>query len=390
MQRQYTRRFGAVLIGAWTALLLGSLTGPAVVVAGAPLMVIAVVGLLWPRDNGGTVTYTLADKPICFEGDELGLELDITPYRRLRYRVVLRDRGLLVGSFAVTAATSTISFALAHFGSVDLSGSSLIREGPFGLFEDTMPLRLDDAVKVFPPIEEVAPIMRMVSAPYAVGRHRSTVKSHAGLEFVDVRQAGPGDPLTDVNWKATARTGAIWLNERSSELPLDLVIFLDTFPSADLAQRTKLASNLARAHLRNFDRVGVVVFGGTIGWLPPATGHFQERLIGERLLLVRPYESAADKRIDLIPKTALPRAATVMVVSGLDDPRIVQAIRDLKFAGHPVIVVRPTASAVQPSLNQVTRLGLLIRRQLLADIANLDITVIDQDTWRERTDVDVF
>jgi hypothetical protein len=40
MQRQYTRRFGAVLIGAWMALLLGSLTGPAVVVAGAPLMVI--------------------------------------------------------------------------------------------------------------------------------------------------------------------------------------------------------------------------------------------------------------------------------------------------------------------------------------------------------------
>ncbi len=352
-------------------------------------MVLAAVGLLWPHDNGGAVTCTLADKPICFEGDDLRLQLGITPYRRLRYRVILLDRGLVVGSFAITAATSYVSFAITHFGSVDLSGSSLIREGPFGLFEDTIPLRLDDAVKVFPPIEEVAPIMRMVSAHYAVGRHRSTVKSHAGLEFVDVRQAGPGDPLTDVNWKTSARTGAIWLNERSSELPLDLVIFLDTFPSADLGQRTKLASNLARAHLRNFDRVGLVVFGGTIGWLPPATGHFQERLISERLLLVRPYPSAADKRIDLIPKTALPRAATVMVVSSLADPRIVQAIRDLKFAGHQVIVVRPTASPLS-SLSQAARLSLLVRRQLLADIANLGVTVIDQDTWRQHTDADAF
>jgi uncharacterized protein (DUF58 family) len=295
-----------------------------------------------------------------------------------------------------------VEASLPVFGSYRLAGSALVREGYFGLYEDYLPLELSEAIKVFPMIEDVTPLARIVKAQFTLGRHRSTQQSHAGLEFIDVREAGPGDPLTDVNWKTTARTGNIWLNQRSSDLPLDLVILLDTFPSAALTTLVKLASNLARAHLRNFDRVGLVVFGGTIGWIPPASGRFQERLISERLLLIKAYTTAADKRIDLIPQRALPRTATVMVVSALYDRRIIQAIKDLKFAGHQVIVVGPVAfdgsndmhvSASgtddsdhndsgygDPSVrSRAKRLNTLIRRQLLNDLAGLNVTVIDTD-----------
>jgi uncharacterized protein (DUF58 family) len=170
------------------------------------------------------------------------------------------------------------------------------------------------------------------------------------------------------------------LNQRSSELPLDLVILLDTFPSVLLANLTRLGANVARAYLRNFDRVGLVIFGGTIGWIPPASGHFQERVIAERLLQVRAYQTDADKRIDLIPRSALPRQAAVIVISALGDRRIIRAITDLKFAGHQVIVigpVSPSRSGARGDGEIGCRLSALIRRQLIEDISRLDVSVID-------------
>ncbi len=404
MQRRYTVRFQLLLLGAWTTLLLGAFSGPAVAAVGAPMIILVALGLLWPRTSFGTTNLSTAnDSSICFEGDVVLLRLRLDQLNSQRHRLEIRNEQMVVGVYKLRSSEETLEVSLPVFGSYWLAGSLLIREGHFGLFEDCLELGLSEPIKVFPLIEDVTPLARMVKAQFALGRHRSSQQSHAGLEYIDVREAGPGDPLTDVNWKTTARTGSIWLNQRSSELPLDLVIMLDTFPSAALNSLTKLASNLARAQLRNFDRVGLVVFGGTIGWIPPASGRFQERLISERLLLIRSYPTAADKRIDLIPRRALPRMATVMVVSALYDRRIIQAIKDLRFAGHQVVVIGPVmafggsndmhaldagnseSGPGDPNVrSRARRLNMLIRRQLLADLAGLNVTVIDTDLQSTR------
>jgi uncharacterized protein (DUF58 family) len=368
------------------------------------MIILVALGLLWPRTPFGATSLCPAnDSSVCFEGDVVLLHLHLERLNSQRHRLEIRNEQTVIGIYNLRSSKETVETSLPVFGSYRLAGSLLIREGYFGLFEDCLELELSEPIKVFPIIEDVTPLARMVKAQFALGRHRSTQQSHAGLEFIDVREAGPGDPLTDVNWKTTARTGSIWLNQRSSELPLDLVILLDTFPSAALTSLTKLAANLARAHLRNFDRVGLVVFGGTIGWIPPASGRFQERLISERLLLIRSYTTAADKRIDLIPRRALPRTATVMVVSALYDRRIIQAIKDLRFAGHQVVVIGPVvafggsndmhaidagysdAGPGDPNMrSRLKRLNTLIRRQLLEDLAGLNITVIDTDLQSTR------
>lgn len=408
MQRRYTVRFQLLLLGAWTTLVLGAFSGPAVIAVGTPMIILVAFALLRPRTPFGSTSLSATDdSSVCFEGDVVRLHLHFEHLNSERHRLEIRNEQMVVGIYNLRSSDEVVEASLPLFGSYRLAGSTLIREGYFGLYEDYLPLELSEPIKVFPMIEDVTPLARLVKAQFALGRHRSTQQSHAGLEFIDVREAGPGDPLTDVNWKTTARTGNIWLNQRSSDLPLDLVILLDTFPSAALTTLVKLASNLARAHLRNFDRVGLVVFGGTIGWIPPASGHFQERLISERLLLIRAYTTAADKRIDLIPQRALPRTATVMVVSALYDRRIIQAIKDLRFAGHQVVVVGPVAFdgfdathlshsdnddsdnddsghnesvyRVPSVSSRVKRLNTLIRRQLLDDLAGLNVTVIDTD-----------
>ncbi|WP_298207971.1 DUF58 domain-containing protein [Ferrimicrobium sp.] len=378
MQRRYTARFAVLLVGAWLTLMLGAIDGPTMIVVGAPMVLLVAIGLLWPRTPFGPFQLAPVGSAICFEGDSIELSLALTELGTQRYRVEIRTGGVLLQTLRVESQTQTVAVVFSHFGSYRLDESRLVREGPFGLFDDLVKPVSPTPVKVFPGIEDVHSITRAADAQFAIGRHRSTMKSHAGLEFVDVRQAVPGDVLADVNWKITARTGAVWLNQRSSDLPLDLIILLDTFPSKVLNSLTRMAANYARAHLRNFDRVGLVVFGGTIGWIPPASGRYQERLIAERLLLVKPYETAADKRIDLLPRNAIPRAATVVVMSGLHDRRIVQAIKDLRFAGHQLTVVGPfqtQGSARGTSLAE--RLTTLIGHQLLEDITRLGVGVVD-------------
>ena len=70
----------------------------------------------------------------------------------------------------------------------------------------------------------------------------------------------------------------------------DVVIFLDTFVEArredagtlDLAVRA--AATLAERYLAHRDRVGLVVFGGILNWLTPATGIVQRYRIVDALL----------------------------------------------------------------------------------------------------------
>ena len=56
-----------------------------------------------------------------------------------------------------------------------------------------------------------------------------------GLEFADTRAFVPGDRMRAVNWRASARRGALIVNERHPDRNADVVLFLDSF--AEAAQR---------------------------------------------------------------------------------------------------------------------------------------------------------
>ena len=57
------------------------------------------------------------------------------------------------------------------------------------------------------------------------GRHRSVFIGH-GQDFDDLSEYRPGDDITDIDWKASARTGSpvIKRYQRESNLPLVLVV----------------------------------------------------------------------------------------------------------------------------------------------------------------------
>lgn len=74
-------------------------------------------------------------------------------------------------------------------------------------------------------------ITRWVRSWRALESQRSQIsKSLSGvttLEFKEIREYKPGDPFKVINWKATARTGKLLVNEYEKEGQDTIILFLD-------------------------------------------------------------------------------------------------------------------------------------------------------------------
>lgn len=131
-----------------------------------------------------------------------------------------------------------------------------------------------------------------------------------GIEFADIRPAGPGDPLKRVNWRASARRGELWVNERHPERNADVVLFVDSFAEARLGRRS------------------------TLDLAVRATAAVVDGLLDTEIVL-----SYYWKEVDVIPRRALPPNALVLALSPLLDPRSVGAMLDLRARGVDLAVI---------------------------------------------------
>jgi len=109
----------------------------------------------------------------------------------------------------------------------------------------------------------------MRARPYG---HRTGLRSRralgAGSELYQLRAYAPGDPLACIDWKATARSGALITREYNEDQHLDIMIAIDAGRSsrvrAGRLDRLGLYANIAARFSRiatpNDDRVGLIVY----------------------------------------------------------------------------------------------------------------------------------
>ncbi len=166
-----------------------------------------------------------------------------------------------------------------------------------------------------------------------------------GLEFADMRPFVPGDRVRSVNWRATARSGSLVVNERHPERNADVVLFLDSFAEARASDEgtfehaVRAAATLATRFLERRDRVGLVAFGGFLRWLEPGGGLVQRYRLVDALLETGIEFSYAWKDVNVIPARTLPARALVIAVTPLLDERSVAALVDLRGRGHDLVVL---------------------------------------------------
>ena len=357
MNRRPTERIAGYTGVAALALLAGLVLGrPELVAVAAPLAVLVVVGLAAAREPAVGVTVA-ASAERAVVGDRVDVEVRLpelagVPGDRLEVLLVVpaglaapgRPRALALRLRAGQERVLPVELDCRRWGAFALGDVHLRAHDRFRLF--TWEQRVDRRVplKVFPEPEALRALVRPFETQPSTGSQVSRVRGD-GIEFADVRPFLPGDRPRSINWRATARRGEPWVNERHPERTTDVVLLVDSFVDVTDERGSTLdlavgaAAALAAGYLRRRDRVGLVSFGGFVQWLPPTGGQAALYRLLDALMETQVFATAAWKGIRLLPPRTLPPKALIVALSPLLDERAVAALFDLLARGYDLAVV---------------------------------------------------
>jgi uncharacterized protein (DUF58 family) len=223
--------------------------------------------------------------------------------------------------------------------------------------------------------------------PNRLGEHSARAPGD-GSEFAGVREFVPGDRQRRINWAATTRRGTLHLTTFAAERTMNVVIIADTsadvgepgHSTLDLVQRG--AAGTMATYLASRDRIGLIRFGSQVGWIGPGQGRRQYRRLMELLVGGTQFGERPSALVRL-PRAALPPGALIIVFSPLLDPRMIEAVRDLRERGFSVLVVdvlnstpRHDKSAIS---NLAGRLWQLEQQAIRFSLSEIGVPIVHWD-----------
>ncbi len=211
-----------------------------------------------------------------------------------------------------------------------------------------------------------------------------------GSEFQALRTYQSGDSMRTVNWKASARSRDLMVNQRVHESQALLTVFLDARavsgagPAAEsaLAQGCRAVFSVVSGALRMRDRLRFVSYGDGVRELD-SRGAAQMHDLTDLLARIKPAGTTGlgDAVARVMPN--LRPGLPVLIASGLeDDPTLVPAVRELRGRGLLVTVLaaRLAVEPTDPADGEGDPDGkaILARRdETMAQLRGLGVTVHD-------------
>jgi uncharacterized protein (DUF58 family) len=404
-------RYPTHKLGAYTTVvalgLLGALASglPELVAVVAPFAVLLLYGLARSPVPRAEVRLALAGER-AVEGVAVALEVEVlarTPLEQVEVLVAV-PAGLVLGGAPNPTAlrlgageTACLEYTVrgTRWGLYGVGEAWLRVRDRFGLFafETRVDRRL--AFRVYPGASALRGLVRPRDTRVTAGNQVARPKGD-GIEFADLRPFVPGDRVRRVNWRASARQGALWVNEAHPERNTDIVLFLDTFAEArsgagsTLDAAVRAATALAARYLDGRDRVGLVRLGGTLRWLLPGTGPGHLHKVVEALLEADASPSFIDKGIGLVPPRTLPPRALVVGLSPLLDDRGRAVMLDLHARGYDLAVVEVSpVELTKPGRGELGELAMrlwrLEREAVRARFERLGVAVA---AWRPGVELE--
>jgi uncharacterized protein (DUF58 family) len=365
-----TRKVAAYLALVAIGLATGLATArPEPVALAAPLALALALGLgRAPRPDVNI--HVEISNPAITEGDEVTLTIELTAAATIPSLelVVLVPDGLHADAkqsqrgFTLYAGRSrrvAVRVQCERWGAYNLGEIRLRARSVLGLREAEGHTTATQPLRVYPRPQTMRRLVRARDTQAATGSQLARLRG-SGIEYADMHPFSPGDLVREINWRATARRGVVWVNDRHPNRSTDVVLFLDTFGGPTLADAVRVTDSLATTYLAERDRVGLVTFGGSVQWLRAGAGLRQQYLIVDTLLSTRVFQNVAWKTIGLIPPRVLPAKALVVAVSPLEDERFLAALTDLRGRGIDVVVVEVSPVPYTPPAPGGT--GLLAHR----------------------------
>ena len=214
-------------------------------------------------------------------------------------------------------------------GAFRFGPAQLFSGDPFGIFDTAESPADFSALVVYPKLLPLEELGLPANAP--LGDVRVGQLFRDPLRTIGVRAYHPDDPLKDVHWAATARTGTLQTRvyepttSRSVAIFLDLDTFERYYEGIDAAQGERLisaAATLAQRLLAEGSAVGLYVNGAPAEFehlvrLPPGRSPAQLELIMETLARLTLYSVTSMGRLMALSAGDLPVGATLLLVSAI-------------------------------------------------------------------------
>ncbi len=198
-----------------------------------------------------------------------------------------------------------------------------------------------------------------------LGQYRSAFRG-SGLIFSDLREYQPGDDIKHIHWKATARTGTVFVKSYEEDRQLRVMLAVDTSSSmrAAIGQQSfskalEFCALIGSFTQRGNDLLGLQLFADKPGiFLPPKSGSKSFSRILSSLSEEYPQSAPSTDTaaaLDHISVT-VKKPSIVFVVSDFECADFSDALRRLGTR-HDVILAQ-----IQPSLENLPRAGLVTFR----------------------------
>jgi uncharacterized protein (DUF58 family) len=213
-----------------------------------------------------------------------------------------------------------------------------------------------------------------------------------GVAFYGVREYRSGDPLRWINWRVSARRShQLFTNEFEQERVADVGLILDARRRSDVRGESgtlfehavAATASLAVSFLNDGNRVGLLVYGGFLGWTFPGYGKLQRKRILEALARAEMGASLVFESLDYFPTRLFPAKSQIVLVSPLCEDDLPMLVR-LRARGYQLLVVSPDpvrfearALGAQPGVDLATRIARLERALLLRRLRRAGIQIVD-------------
>ncbi len=386
----------------------GALTGSAPLFGlGALVLGAGGAARLWARLSLEQVEYRreLAERR-AFTGEEVGLRLRLANRKWLPVPwIEVRER-LPEAAPATDAHTSPSGLQ----GVVYLSRSTALRSGDriewpltmlaarrgyhrlgparltsgdlFGLFEREKSAGGADTLIVYPRTYPLPDIGLGSDRPFGELRGGRRIFPDP-VRVIGVRDYVPGDPLKQVDWKATARAGRLQsrLYEPSRALAvvvaLDVMTLAHTWEGMDpvlLERGVTVAASVARAAFESHAAIGLLTNGALpeadrpirlgAGRRPDQLARVLEALAGANPFAMAPLAAELERRGE-----ALPIGASVVVVAALMTDDLVASIERLRRERHEVRVVKTSSAPWSVDTGSIPVTGIASFMERLEDEA---------------------
>lgn len=227
-------------------------------------------------------------------------------------------------------------------------------EDPFGLFHRDQDLGQPTTIKVYPKVEDLKDAAARSKFPFIVTGPFLVGNPGSGSAFFALREYTRGDTMRDINWKASARSRELMVNQRERESQSEITLLLDarshaavgTVQDNTFLYACRAAASLTDLFLSTRSRVSLAVYGQELERVNRQVSRNVGLDILEAVTRARAQgELSLAKVVDTLLPTIKPKTPVYLLSSLADDPGIEKAIAELRAYDARVVVVSPSAPA---------------------------------------------